>query len=63
VAQAEGEEIMRRAPRSIWWSGRRAYHRLPDALIARTRGARAQGGRHRLPAEDKFEHLPAAKGA
>ena len=37
VAQAEGEEIRRRAPMVDFVVGPQAYHRLPE-LIARTTG-------------------------
>ena len=57
VAQAEGEEIMRRAPVVDLVIGPQSYHRLPE-LIART--ARKTG--ERLAAdfapEDKFDRLP-----
>jgi tRNA-2-methylthio-N6-dimethylallyladenosine synthase len=57
VAQAEGEEIMRRAPVVDLVVGPQAYHKLPE-LIART--ARKTG--ERLAAdfapEDKFDALP-----
>ena len=60
VAQAEGEEIMRRAPVVDLVVGPQAYHRLPE-LIART--ARKTG--ERLAAdfapEDKFDALPAER--
>lgn len=67
VAQAEGEEIARRAPMVDMVFGPQAYHRLPDML------KKAEGNRHMHPAlrravvdtdfpeEDKFAHLPAAK--
>ena len=67
VAQAEGEEIARRAPVVDMVFGPQAYHKLPEML------ARAEGQRHLHPAlkkpivdtdfpeEDKFEHLPAAR--
>ncbi|MET0438747.1 MAG: tRNA (N6-isopentenyl adenosine(37)-C2)-methylthiotransferase MiaB [Devosia sp.] len=67
VAQAEGEEIARRAPMVDMVFGPQAYHRLPEML------AKAEGNRHMHPAlrravvdtdfpeEDKFAHLPAAK--
>ena len=67
VAQAEGEEIARRAPVVDMVFGPQAYHKLPDML------ARAESQRHMHPAlkkavidtdfpeEDKFAHLPAAK--
>jgi len=56
VAQAEGEEIVRRAPVVDLVIGPQTYHRLPDLL------ARAQGGsvvETEFPLEDKFDHLPA----
>tara|TARA_R110002124_G_scaffold65539_5_gene179231 strand:- start:7727 stop:9049 length:1323 start_codon:yes stop_codon:yes gene_type:complete len=56
VAQAEGEEIMRRAPVVDLVVGPQTYHRLP-AMEAKVRA----GGRAvdtEFPAEDKFEHLP-----
>lgn len=67
VAQAEGEEIARRAPMVDMVFGPQAYHRLPEML------AKAEGQRHMhpslkravvdtdFPEEDKFAHLPAAK--
>ncbi len=67
VAQAEGEEIARRAPMVDLVFGPQAYHRLPDML------ARAETQRHMhpslkkavvdtdFPEEDKFAHLPAAR--
>lgn len=55
VAQAEGEEIMRRQPLVDLVVGPQSYHRLPDLE------ARARAGEKALdtdfPAEDKFEHL------
>jgi tRNA-2-methylthio-N6-dimethylallyladenosine synthase len=59
VAQAEGEEIARRAKGRVdLVFGPQSYHRLPDLI------ARAAGGEMVLetefPAEDKFEYLPAA---
>jgi len=67
VAQAEGEEIARRAPVVDLVFGPQAYHRLPDML------ARAEGRRHLppelkravvdtdFPEEDKFAKLPPAR--
>jgi tRNA-2-methylthio-N6-dimethylallyladenosine synthase len=55
VAQAEGEEIIRRAPVVDLVVGPQSYHRLPD-LVARA----AREGRvvdTEFPAEDKFDHL------
>ena len=66
VAQAEGEEILRRAPNVDFVVGPQSYHNLPD-LVARA--ARQTNGATRrrasniveteLPAEQKFHHLPA----
>jgi tRNA-2-methylthio-N6-dimethylallyladenosine synthase len=60
VAQAEGEEIIRRAPAVDMVFGPQTYHRLPD-LIARARnGERAAAGAvvdTDFPEEDKFDHL------
>jgi tRNA-2-methylthio-N6-dimethylallyladenosine synthase len=56
VAQAEGAEIIRRAPTVDLVVGPQSFHRLPDLL------ARAQHGPvidTEFPAEDKFDHLPA----
>ncbi|RBI84321.1 tRNA (N6-isopentenyl adenosine(37)-C2)-methylthiotransferase MiaB [Rhodosalinus halophilus] len=56
VAQAEGEEMMRRQPMVDLVIGPQSYHRLP-ALEAKLR----EGGRAvetEFPAEDKFDHLP-----
>ena len=61
VAQAEGEEIMRRQPAVDLVVGPQAYHQLPELL---TRTARARG--ERIGAEfapvDKFDALPKARG-
>jgi len=59
VAQAEGEEIMRRMPLVDLVVGPQSYHRLPE-MEARIR----QGGRAidtEFPPEDKFDHLPERK--
>jgi tRNA-2-methylthio-N6-dimethylallyladenosine synthase len=61
VAQAEGAEIVRRAPTVDLVVGPQNYHRLPD-LLART----AQGGKvvdTEFPVEDKFDHLAPATAA
>ena len=59
VAQAEGEEILRRAPQVDIVFGPQTYHRLPE-LVARA--ARAADGRGIMdidfPVESKFDHLP-----
>ena len=61
VAQAEGEEIMRRQPAVDLVVGPQAYHQLPELL---TRTARARG--ERIGADfapvDKFDALPRARG-
>lgn len=56
VAQAEGEEIMRRQPLVDLVVGPQTYHRLPAMEAAVRAGARAVDTE--FPAEDKFEHLP-----
>ncbi len=58
VAQAEGEEIMRRAPTVDLVVGPQAYHKLPE-LIARA--ARKTGERllADFTAQEKFDALPA----
>ncbi|MBH0237634.1 tRNA (N6-isopentenyl adenosine(37)-C2)-methylthiotransferase MiaB [Methylobrevis sp. L22] len=60
VAQAEGQEIVRRAPVVDMVFGPQSYHRLPD-LIARARSGNVV--ETDFPAEDKFDHLPAATSA
>ncbi len=56
VAQAEGEEMMRRAPQVDLVMGPQSYHRLPE-LIGRTL---REGGvvDTDFPVESKFDHLP-----
>jgi len=69
VAQAEGEEILRRAPQVDMVFGPQTYHRLPELVARAVRGAakragdgREGGGRGVLdidfPVESKFDHLP-----
>ena len=75
VAQAEGEEILARAPFVDIVLGPQTYHRLPE-MIARAERARAErrGGRRQsgpgrgvldteFPAEPKFDHLPAPRAS
>ncbi|MBI1386801.1 MAG: tRNA (N6-isopentenyl adenosine(37)-C2)-methylthiotransferase MiaB [Rhizobiales bacterium] len=60
VAQAEGAEIVRRAPVVDLVVGPQSYHRLPDLLFR----ARQEGRSLVLtefPEEDKFAHLPARR--
>jgi tRNA-2-methylthio-N6-dimethylallyladenosine synthase len=55
VAQAEGEEIIRRAPAVDLVFGPQSYHRLPDLLARAARDGRAIDTE--FAAEDKFAHL------
>ena len=57
VAQAEGEEIVRRAPVVDLVFGPQTYHRLPQLLARRAQGERAVVETE-FPVEDKFEQLP-----
>ncbi|HML11318.1 MAG TPA: tRNA (N6-isopentenyl adenosine(37)-C2)-methylthiotransferase MiaB [Stellaceae bacterium] len=60
VAQAEGEEIMRRAPFVDMVFGPQTYHRLPEMIARATR----EGGSvldTSFPAQPKFDHLPATR--
>ncbi|RWR46509.1 tRNA (N6-isopentenyl adenosine(37)-C2)-methylthiotransferase MiaB [Sinirhodobacter ferrireducens] len=56
VAQAEGEEIMRRMPLVDLVVGSQNYHRLPEMVAATARGERPVDTE--FPVEDKFEKLP-----
>ena len=62
VAQAEGAEIVARAPYVDIVLGPQTYHRLPEMVA---RAARAAGAviETDFPAEDKFDHLPDAVAA
>ena len=59
VAQAEGAEILARAPYVDIVMGPQTYHRLPEmvARASRSGGAVIDTA---FPAEDKFDHLPEA---
>ena len=61
VAQAEGSEILARAPVVDLVVGPQTYHRLPDVV------RKARGGEKVLETdyavEDKFDHLPQPKAA
>ncbi len=59
VAQAEGEEIMARAPAVSMVVGPQAYHRLPDMLARAVEGERVTDTD--MPAETKFDALPARR--
>jgi tRNA-2-methylthio-N6-dimethylallyladenosine synthase len=58
VAQAEGEEIIRRAPEVDLVVGPQAYHKLPEliARVARKTGERLAAD---FTAQEKFDALPA----
>ena len=56
VAQAEGEEIMARAPAVSMVVGPQAYHRLPAMIDAAVAGARSTDTD--MPADAKFAALP-----
>ncbi|MGI6245993.1 MAG: tRNA (N6-isopentenyl adenosine(37)-C2)-methylthiotransferase MiaB [Pseudochelatococcus sp.] len=56
VAQAEGGEILRRAPAVDLVVGPQSYHNLPG-LLAKARRERVVDTE--FPVEDKFDHLPA----
>jgi tRNA-2-methylthio-N6-dimethylallyladenosine synthase len=58
VAQAEGAEIIRRAPVVDLVVGPQSYHRLPELLARRERAVETD-----FPVEDKFAHLPAPSKA
>ena len=61
VAQAEGAEIMRRAPYVDIVLGPQTYHRLPEMVA---RATRSKGGGvldTDFPVEPKFDHLPAPR--
>ena len=72
VAQAEGEEIVRRQPAVDIVVGPQAYHRLPELLaeaerktVIRRAGKRLPGAGvldTDFPAESKFDHLPSPQG-
>ncbi|MEZ5681960.1 MAG: tRNA (N6-isopentenyl adenosine(37)-C2)-methylthiotransferase MiaB [Erythrobacter sp.] len=59
VAQAEGEEIMARAPAVSMVVGPQAYHRLPEMLDKAVQGERATDTD--MPAIAKFAALPERK--
>ena len=59
VAQAEGAEILARAPYVDIVLGPQTYHRLPE-MVARASRAAGAVVETDFPAEDKFDHLPEA---
>src|ERR1700760_3424008 len=60
VAQAEGEEIIRRAPVVDVVVGPQSYHHLPQLLERASRGEKAI--ETEFPPQDKFGFLPQPKG-
>jgi tRNA-2-methylthio-N6-dimethylallyladenosine synthase len=72
VAQAEGQEIVRRQPAVDIVVGPQAYHRLPELLAEAERKSAFRRAGKRLPGagvldtdfpvESKFDHLPAPEG-
>ena len=58
VAQAEGDEILNRAPQVDLVFGPQTYHRLPEMLAKAERETGVQQVETDFPAEDKFDHLP-----
>jgi tRNA-2-methylthio-N6-dimethylallyladenosine synthase len=61
VAQAEGEEIIRRQPAVDLVFGPQSYHRLPELLARAARDGKAVDTE--FPIDDKFEHLAAPSPA
>ncbi len=62
VAQAEGAEILARAPYVDIVLGPQTYHRLPEMVAQASRAAGAVINTD-FPAESKFDHLPDAAAA
>ena len=59
VAQAEGEEILRRAPYVDIVLGPQTYHRLPEMVARATRASDGSGVLDtEFPISNKFDHLP-----
>jgi tRNA-2-methylthio-N6-dimethylallyladenosine synthase len=61
VAQAEGEEIIRRAPAVDLVVGSQNYHRLPELLARAARDGKAVDTE--FPLDDKFDRLAAPSAA
>jgi tRNA-2-methylthio-N6-dimethylallyladenosine synthase len=71
VAQAEGAEILSRAPYVDMVIGPQTYHRLPELVAKADRQSRTQAKGHfrgaglidtEFPSDVKFDHLPKASG-
>lgn len=58
VAQAEGTEILARAPQVDMVFGPQTYHRLPDMVARADSDPTARIVDTDFPVEDKFDHLP-----
>ena len=59
VAQAEGREMLRRAPQVDLVFGPQTYHRLPELVTRAARGLPGDGVVEvDFPVESKFDHLP-----
>jgi tRNA-2-methylthio-N6-dimethylallyladenosine synthase len=63
VAQAEGAEILERAPFVDIVFGPQAYHRLPEMVARAARAVGEQVLDTSFPAEPKFDHLPETSAA
>ncbi len=61
VAQAEGEEIIARAPQVDMVFGPQTYHRLPEMVARTVRAAGEKVVDTAFPVEDKFDSLPGAR--
>src|SRR5580700_3456968 len=61
MAQAEGEEIIRRAPAVDLVFGPQSFHRLPELLARAEREGKAVDTE--FPLDDKFDHLAAPSAA
>jgi len=63
VAQAEGAEILRRAPFVDLVFGPQSYHRLPELVVRASRKSSVKVLDTSFPAEPKFDYLPEASAA
>ena len=67
VAQAEGEEIVRRAPYVDFVVGPQNYHQLPKLVTNATQSKKSSGVAHLIntefPAESKFDFLPEGRAS
>ena len=61
VAQAAGEEIIRRIPQVDIVVGPQTYHRLPELIVRAERAVNGQILYTDFPVEPKFDHLPSAR--